>query len=127
MNRAKLDAHFILMFVVMLTIAAANTALQSVLPALGRLLGVPDRAVAVAFSVSGLLWVIAAPIWANRSDRYGRRTMILTGVGGFIVSLSLCGAFLMAGINGWIGGTTAFVCFVFGRMIYGGVGAAAPP
>ena len=127
MKRSEIDHRFVLMFVVMLTIAAANTALQSVLPALGRLLGVADRAVAVAFSVSGLLWVVAAPFWANRSDRYGRRTMILTGVGGFVASLTLCGTFLMAGINGWIGGTAAFGCFVLGRMIYGSFGAAAPP
>ena len=127
MTRAQIDHRFVLMFTVMLTIAAANTALQSVLPALGRSLGVADRAVAVAFSVSGLLWVIAAPWWANRSDRYGRRAMILTGVGGFVVSLTICGGFLAAGINGWISGGAAFGCFVVGRMIYGAVGAAAPP
>ena len=121
------DRRFALMFLVMLTIAAGNTALQSVLPALGRSLGVADRAVAAAFSVSALLWVIAAPFWANRSDRHGRRAMILLGVGGFSVSLSLCGAFLLAGINGWIGGTAAFLAFIGGRLIYGTFGSAAPP
>lgn len=115
------------MFVVMLTIAAGNTALQSVLPALGRSLGVPDAAVAAAFSVSALLWVIAAPIWAGRSDRHGRRTMILLGMGGYAASLTLCGAFLAAGINGWIGGTTAFLLFIAGRLVYGAFGSAAPP
>ncbi|HVF93045.1 MAG TPA: MFS transporter [Sphingomonas sp.] len=119
--------RFALMFLVMLTIAAGNTALQSVLPALGRSLGVADRAVAAAFSVSALLWVIAAPFWATRSDRYGRRTMILLGMGGFVVSLALCGVFLAAGINGWISGTAAFLCFIGGRLIYGTFGAAAPP
>ena len=121
------DRSFALMFLVMLTIAAGNTALQSVLPALGRSLGVQDSAVAAAFSVSALLWVIAAPFWANRSDRHGRRLMILLGMGGFCVSLVLCGVFLLAGINGWIGGTTAFVLFILGRLIYGSLGAAAPP
>jgi MFS family permease len=121
------DRKFSLMFLVMLTIAAGNTALQSVLPALGRSLGVADRAVAAAFSVSALLWVISAPFWANRSDRHGRRTMILLGVGGFAVSLSLCGVFLLAGINGWIGGTAAFLAFIGGRLIYGSFGSAAPP
>ena len=116
-----------MMFLVMLTIAAGNTALQSVLPALGRSLGVADSAVAAAFSVSALLWVIAAPFWANRSDRHGRRAMILLGIGGFSVSLTLCGLFLMAGINHWIGGTAAFACFIGGRLIYGTFGAAAPP
>ena len=118
---------FPLMFMVMLTIAAGNTALQSVLPALGRSLGVADSAVAAAFSVSALLWVIAAPIWARRSDGHGRRAMILLGVGGFSVSLTLCGLCLLAGINGWIGGTAAFGAFIGGRLIYGTFGAAAPP
>ena len=121
------DRRFALMFLVMLTIAAGNTALQSVLPALGRSLGVADRAVAAAFSVSALLWVLAAPFWANRSDRHGRRAMILLGVGGFSVSLSLCGVFLAAGINGWISGFAAFMLFIAGRLIYGTFGAAAPP
>ena len=121
------DRRFALMFMVMLTIAAGNTALQSVLPALGRSLGVADSAVAAAFSVSALLWVIAAPFWANRSDRHGRRVMILFGMGGFCVSLLACGVFLAAGINGWIGGTAAFVLFIMGRLIYGTFGSAAPP
>lgn len=123
----KLDRDFGLLFVVMLTIAAGNTALQSVLPAIGRSLGVRDNAVAAAFSVSALLWVLAAPYWANRSDRSGRRSMILLGMGGFSVSLTLCGLFLLAGINGWISGLAAFLLFIFGRLIYGTLGAAAPP
>ncbi|PCD04523.1 MFS transporter [Sphingomonas spermidinifaciens] len=111
----------------MLVIAAGNTALQSVLPALGRSLGVADTAVAAAFSVSALLWVVAAPFWANRSDRRGRRAMVLLGLAGFTASVTLCGGFLMAGINGWLTGGAAFVAFVGARMLYGGFGAAAPP
>ena len=127
MKSPAINRDFALLFMVMLTIAAGNTALQSVLPALGRELKVADSAVAAAFSVSALLWVVAAPFWAKRSDRHGRRAMILLGIGGFSVSLSLCGLFLAAGINGWIGGTLAFVCFIVGRLIYGSFGAAAPP
>ena len=121
------ERRFTLLFGVMLTVAAANTALQSVLPALGRSLGVADSAVAAAFSVSALLWVLAAPFWANRSDRHGRRAMILLGVGGLIVSLGVCGVFLCLGINGVIPGTAAFALFILGRLIYGSLGAAAPP
>lgn len=125
--RPKLDRDFALLFLVMLTIAAGNTALQSVLPAIGRSLKVPDSAVAAAFSVSALLWVIAAPFWARRSDRHGRRRMLLTGMGGYVVSLLLCGVFLTAGIRGWIVPIAAFLAFIGGRLIYGAFGAAAPP
>lgn len=124
---ASRDRSFPLLFLVMLTIAAGNTALQSVLPALGRSLGVADSAVAAAFSASALLWVLAAPFWANRSDRHGRKAMVLLGLWGFTVSLVLCGLFLLAGINAWIAPLTAFGLFVAARLIYGGLGAAAPP
>ncbi len=124
---SRVDRDFALLFMVMLTIAAGNTALQSVLPALGRSLKVPDSGVAAAFSVSALLWVIAAPFWAGRSDRQGRRSMILLGMSGFVVSLALCGIFLAAGINGWISGPAAFVAFIGGRLVYGIFGSAAPP
>ncbi|NIJ21237.1 MFS family permease [Sphingomonas naasensis] len=121
------DRTFALLFTVMLAIAAGNTALQSVLPALGRSLGAADSAVAAVFSVSALLWVIAAPYWANRSDRHGRRAMVLLGVAGFTVSLLLCGIFLALGINGVLGPIATFVAFIIGRVIYGSFGSAAPP
>lgn len=125
--RTRIDPQFALLFLVMFTIAAGNTALQSVLPALGRSLGVEDSAVAAAFSVSALLWVIAAPIWANRSDKSGRRAMIVLGMAGFVAANLTCGIFLMLGINGWIGGGAAFALFILGRLLYGSLGAAAPP
>ncbi len=127
MAAPRFDKTFALLFTVMLAIAAGNTALQSVLPALGRSLGAADSAVAAVFSVSALLWVVAAPYWANRSDRQGRRAMVLVGVAGFTVSLLLCGIFLMLGINGVLGPVATFVAFIIGRVIYGTFGSAAPP
>ena len=127
MKFRRFDRTFALLFTVMLAIAAGNTALQSVLPALGRSLHAPDSAVAAVFSVSALLWVIAAPFWANRSDRHGRRAMVLVGVGGFTVSLGLCGLCLAMGINGLLGPVATFIAFVAGRVIYGTFGSAAPP
>lgn len=127
MAAPRLDTTFGVLFLTMFAIAAGNTALQSVLPALGRSLGVGDSWVAAVFSVSALLWVIAAPIWANRSDRHGRRAMVLVGMWGFVVAQLLCGVFLMLGINGWIPPVATFVLFVLGRLIYGSFGSAAPP
>ncbi len=127
MKPVRFDRTFALLFMVMLTIAAGNTALQSVLPALGRSLGAADSAVAAVFSVSALLWVIAAPFWANRSDRHGRRAMVLVGLAGFTVSLGLCGVFLAMGINGVLGPVATFIAFIVGRVIYGAFGSAAPP
>lgn len=118
---------FALLFVVMLTIAAGNTALQSVLPAIGRSLGVRDTAVAAAFTISAALWVFAAPYWAKRIDRYGQRRLVVIGLVGFTVSTLLCGLCLVAGILGWVTPTLAFMAFLAGRALYGAFGPATPP
>jgi MFS family permease len=125
--RPQIAPEFTLLFIVMLVIGAGNTALQSVMPAIGRSLRIPDSAIALAFSVSALVWVIAAPLWARRSDRTGRRRMVLTGIAGFSVSVLLCGLFLTAGIRGAIPPLATLAAFIGARMIYGLFGAAAPP
>ena len=55
-----------LLFMVMLTTAAGNTAMQSVMPSIGTELGVADVWISLAYTWSALLWVICAPIWARR-------------------------------------------------------------
>ena len=64
----------------MLVAAAGNTALQSVMPAIGREIGIADFWVAVAYTWSAVLWVLLAPYWARRSDHHGRKALTVTSV-----------------------------------------------
>ena len=57
--------HFLLLFTAMLVAAAGNTALQSVMPAIGREIGIADFWVAIAYTWSAVLWVWLAPYWAS--------------------------------------------------------------
>ncbi len=118
---------FGLLFIVMLITGAGNTALQSILPAIGRSLKVPDSLIATIFSVSALIWVFAAPYWAGRSDTHGRKTMVLIGAVGFTISITLVGMILFAGLSGWIGPYVTMALLILARLIYGTFGAAAPP
>ena len=118
--------HFLLLFTAMLVAAAGNTALQSVMPAIGREIGIADFWVAVAYTWSAVLWVALAPYWARKSDRHGRKPLILLGLGGFIVSMTLCGLVLAAGLKGLIGGAATFAVFAAFRAIYGSLGCATP-
>jgi len=119
--------RFALLFSVMLVAAAGNTAMQSLLPAIGRELEVADIWVAVAFSLSAVLWVVMAPVWARRADRRGRRALMRLGLYGFIVSMLICGVALAAGLAGYAGGMLVFTIFMLGRTVYGAFGSAAPP
>ena len=127
MNTSRNNRDFAVLFLVMLITGGGNTALQSVLPSLGRSIGVPDYLIAGVFSLAAAVWVIAAPYWARRSDRAGRRNMVLLGVAGFSVSILLVGLVLTAGIKGLIAPVTTVFAVVFARLIYGGFGSAAPP
>jgi MFS family permease len=119
--------RFALLFSVMLVAAAGNTAMQSLLPAIGRDLGVPDLWVAAAFSLSALVWVAMAPFWAHRADRRGRRALMRLGLIGFIVSMLICGGALAAGLAGLASGSVVFAIFMLGRSAYGAFGSASPP
>src|SRR4028118_203487 len=103
--------HFLLLYSAMLVAAAGNTALQSVMPAIGRAVGIADFWVAIAYTWSAVLWVWLAPTWAEKSDHHGRKALTLLGLVGFIVSMILCGLVLIAGLNGWIGTGLAFLLF----------------
>ena len=112
---------------VMLTTAAGNTAMQSVMPSIGTSLGVDDVWISLAYSWSALLWVVCAPIWAERSYRRGRKAMMALGISGFIASFLLCGLMLWLGLAGILPAFWALLLFAAARSLYGGFGSAAPP
>ena len=116
-----------LLFTVMLVTAAGNTAMQSVMPSIGRSLEVNDVWISLAYSWSALLWVICAPFWARRSDKRGRKAMMALGLTGFVVSMTLCGIALWAGMSGVMSAFWALIAFAAARSLFGGFGSAAPP
>lgn len=125
--RSVSSGRMALLFTVMLVTAAGNTAMQSVMPSIGTALKIDDVWISLAYSWSALLWVVCAPVWARRSDRRGRKSMMALGLVGFVVSMALCGAVLWAGLAGWITAFWALIAFAAARSLYGGFGSAAPP
>ncbi len=119
--------RMVLLFSVMLVTAAGNTAMQSVMPSIGTALGVADVWISLAYTWSALLWVICAPLWARRSDRRGRKSMMAVGLLGFISSMTLCGMVLWFGLAGFISASATLIFFAAARSLYGGFGSAAPP
>ena len=119
--------RMVLLFSVMLVTAAGNTAMQSVMPSIGTQLGVEDFWISLAYTWSALLWVTCAPIWARRSDKRGRKSMMALGMVGFISSMGLCGLVLWFGLVGLLPALWTLLLFAAARSLYGGFGSAAPP
>lgn len=118
---------FAIIFGASFAIAMGNTGLTSVLPAIGRSIGIPDALVAAIFSLSSLIWAAAAPMWAKASDRRGRKPLIITGMAGFLVSMTLCGLLVAAGLRHLAPWWVILIALLFARSIFGFFGAATNP
>ncbi|MGR4862453.1 MFS transporter [Caulobacter sp. LARHSG274] len=118
---------FAILFAVLLSSAAGNTALQTVLPAIGRQVGIPDVQIVSIFSLSALLWGVMSPVWARRSDRLGRKPMVMLGMAGFAVSMLGFGFFILMGLKGLMAPLAVFVGAALSRAIFGLAGSASNP
>jgi len=118
---------FAILFVVSVTMAVGNNGMQSVLPAIGRQIGIPDPMVTAIYSLSALLWALSSPFWARASDKRGRKPLILVGLGGFVVSMVACGAVVSAGARHLAAPVIIFVFFLLARALFGTFGSASNP
>lgn len=118
-------ASFAALFLVSLMAVVGNTGLISVMPAVGREIGIPDFLVATIFSLSAGLWAFSSPYWAKLSDRHGRKPFILLGMVGFGVSMALCGLIVHAGLHHLAPPLVIFTAFFLIRSSYGIFGSAS--
>ena len=107
--------------------ALGNTGLISVLPAIGRSIGLADEMVVGIFSLSAILWATASPFWARASDRFGRKPLMMAGLSGFMVSMVLCGGVVSAGLRHLATPVAIFVAFLVCRALFGLFGSASNP
>ena len=118
---------FAIIFAVSAATAMGNTGLISVLPAIGRSIGIPDPMVSAIFSLSALMWAVSSPAWAQASDRYGRKPLMMVGLAGFMVSMILCGLVVSAGLRHMAAPMVIFGLFLLARALFGLFGAASNP
>lgn len=117
-------AFFCLLAITFLT-AIGNTGLISIMPAVGREIGITDFLIASIFSLSALVWAAASPWWARVADRGGRKPLIQLGLLGFIGSMVGCSLAVLGGLRGILAPTVTFACFFLVRSSYGFFGSAS--
>jgi len=120
-------SSFAIVCCISVAIAMGNTGLISVLPAIGRSIGIPDPMVAAIFSLSAICWALTSPIWARASDRYGRKPLMMIGLAGFMVSMTLCGFVVTAGLRQMAPAMAIFAMFLLARALFGVFGSASNP
>ncbi|WP_208803703.1 MFS transporter [Xanthomonas hyacinthi] len=79
-----------------------------------------------AVTVGGVLWMLLSRPWGAASDRRGRRTVLLIGVGGFALSYWMMCAVLVASMQVLPAATLVFVGLLVTRGAIGAFYAAIP-
>ncbi|MBI1199578.1 MAG: MFS transporter [Phenylobacterium sp.] len=120
-------SSFTIIFAVSMATAMGNTGLISILAPIGRSIGIPDFLVSGIFSLSALLWAFSSPFWARASDRRGRKPLMMVGLTGFLVSMTLCGLVVSAGLRHMAPPLVIFGFLLLARALFGLFGAASNP
>lgn len=107
-------------------VGMGQTVIFSALPPLTRELGIADIQIAGIFAASSFFWALTSPIWGRRSDRVGRKPMVLLGLFGFSLSITLFAAMISLGLSGAVSGVALYALMVGARSIYGIIGSATP-
>lgn len=102
-------------------------AFVAVIAPMARLLGMQPWHVGTAVTASGVAWVVMSRFWGVRSDRLGRRKVLVFGLTGFAVSYVALGLFMSAALL-WVPAVAiSFIGMTMGRMVAGAFYAAVPP
>ena len=103
-----------------------QTVLFAILPPIARGAGLSEFQVTMIFGCSAVFWVVTSPKWGRRSDRVGRKPVVLIGLGAFVLAmLGLAGAIQVA-TSGVLTATMAFLLMTATRCFHGGIGSAGP-
>jgi len=101
--------------------------LFSILPPAARDIGISPFQVSTIFATSALIWVFISPMWGRRSDVVGRRTIILTGLLGYALSMTLLATTIEIGLRKWLPALAVYPMMVASRSVFAVLGSGTGP
>lgn len=114
----KRAAHRLL-YLGMLVFGMGQTMLMALLPAAGRQIGLNETEIGSVVTASAVCAFLSAPLWGRRSDRWGRKRVILIGHGAYAVTTTLFALGMELGLSGALMGWAAYFALVIPRILFG--------
>ena len=98
-----------------------------VMPLIGRELGFSVRLITSFVSISAFVFLLATPFWGRISDVKGRKTVLMIGFAGYIISSLLFVLVAYLGLIGVLLTTSLILSFLLARILNSAIGAASRP
>ena len=98
-----------------------------VMPLIGRELGFSVRLITTFVSISAFVFLLTTPFWGRMSDRKGRKSVLMIGFAGYIISSLLFVLVAYLGLVGVLLTSSLILSFLLARVLNSAVGAASRP
>jgi MFS family permease len=118
---------FSILFVSLMCMGAGQSVMFAILPTLVRRLGLTEFQGSLPFVVSASIWLFTSGFWGRRSDRWGRKPVILLGLVAFGVSFASFAVMSDLGIHGVFAVAVAYPLMIGARSLYGIFGSGTSP
>jgi MFS family permease len=116
-----------LLFITLVNSILGLSVLFPILAPLGRYLGFTELQVGALSTSYALMQFVMSPYWGRKSERVGRKPVLLTGIIGFSVSFYAFALVAQAANAGWFGHWTTFGLLLSCRLLGGAFSSATLP
>lgn len=120
---AERSRAFAILFVSMVCMGAGQTVIYTILPPVGRQLGLNPFQMTTIFACSAFIWVFSSAFWGARSDLWGRKPVMLAGLIAFAVSFAAFASTMLFGLRHTLPVAFVFPLMIASRCIYGTFGS----
>jgi len=97
------------------------------MPIIGREFGFSEMEINTVVSISAAMFIIFTPFWGKLSDRIGRKSVLLIGLTGYVLSNIIFLYSASIGLLGYVSGFFLLFILLVSRIINSAVGAASRP
>ena len=125
--RATHRRAFGLLFLCLMCIGMGQSMLFSILPPAARDLGISPFQISTIFATSASIWVFVSPWWGRRSDVWGRRPVILTGLLGYALSMALLASAIVIGQAHLLAAMVVYPLMIASRSMFALLGSGTGP
>jgi MFS family permease len=116
-----------LLFVALFNSILGLSLLFPILGPLGRQLELSELQVGALSTAYSLMQLVWSPRWGRRSERVGRKPVLLMGILGFAASFAAFGLVAELGMRGALGRTEMWILLVAARLVGGTFSSATMP
>jgi MFS family permease len=116
-----------LLFIAVMTMAMGQTLVFALLPLIGREVGLAEVQIGIIITASSAVYALATRVWGRRSDRLGRRRVILIGLAGYTVGTLIFTSLFWLGFEMALRGALLWSALIVARCLQSSVMAGTMP